>query len=91
MAYNIPCGIVATPGRLMRNEHLRANGYIIQQPIHGIEGGAPFIGFPFKMSGHPSLEYRAAPDLGEHTDEVYEAVLGMTAEEIRQLRERNIV
>lgn len=89
--YNIPCGIVATPGRLMRNEHLRANGYIIQQPIHGIEGGAPYIGFPFKMSGHPELEYWAAPDVGEHTDEIYQNVLGMPQEEIEQLRKKGVV
>ena len=89
--YNIPCGIVATPGRLMRSEHLRANGYIVQQPIHGIEGGAPFIGFPFKMSAHPDLEYRAAPDLGQDTDDIYQHVLGMTPEEIQKLRDKGIV
>ena len=89
--YNIPCGIVATPGRLMRSEHLRANGYIVQQPIHGIEGGAPFIGFPFKMSNHPNLEYRAAPELGDSTDDIYQNVLGMTPEEIQKLRDKGIV
>lgn len=89
--YNIPCGIVATPGRLLRNEHLMANGYIVQQPIHGIDGGAPFIGFPFKMSAHPDLEYRAAPTVGEDNQDVYQNVLNMNKEEIRNLQEKGII
>lgn len=87
----VPMGIVATPNRLLNNEHLRANGFIVQQPVHGIEGGAPFMGFPFKLSGHPNIEYKAAPTVGEHTGEIYHSVLGMTEEEIEELRQRGII
>ena len=43
------------------------------------------------MSGHPELEYRAAPELGENTEEIYQGVLGMTEQEIQALREKGVV
>lgn len=87
----IPSGIVATPGRLLRSPQLNATGALIKQPVHGIEGGASFMGFPFKLSEHREIEYRAAPSVGEHTDEIYEGVLGMTRAEIDALRAKGIV
>lgn len=89
--HNIPCGICATPGRLLRNQHLRENGYIIQQPIHGIEGGAPFLSFPFKLSNHPDLVYRAAPEVGEQTEDLYTELLGMSSDELAALKEKGII
>lgn len=87
----IPSGIVATPTRLLNNEHLRANGYIIEQPVRGLEEPVPFMGFPFKMSEHEDLEYRAAPAVGEHTDQICRDVLGMDEAELADLKARGIL
>ena len=87
----IPVGIVATPSGIRNNEQLVANGYIIEQEVHGIEGKVPFMGFPFRLSNHENIEYRPAPAIGENTDEIYGSVLGMGAEEIEELRSRGIV
>lgn len=57
----IPAGIVATPGRLLRSEHLWENGYLVKMPVHGIDGPVPYMGFPVKLSAHPDIEYKAAP------------------------------
>ena len=87
----IPCGIVFTPIRLLNSEQLRANGYIIQQPVHGIPGGAPFMGFPFKLSNHPEILYKAAPAVGENNDEIYHQVLHLPQEELDRLKEKGII
>ena len=87
----IPAGIVATPTRLLNDPQLRANGYIIEQEVAGIEEPVPFMGFPFRLSNHPGLEYRHAPAVGEHTEEIYRNVLHMTEEEFDALRKKNII
>lgn len=87
---DIPCGICATPGRLLRDPHLNENGYIIRQTVKGA-GEAAYMGFPFKMSAHPVLEYRPAPEVGEHTEEIYKNVLHMQQEEIQKLKDDAII
>ena len=87
----IPCGIVATPGRLLRTEHLWERGYLIKQPVYGLEGEVPFMGFPIKLSEHQELEYKAPPAVGENTEEIYTSVLGMSQNEIEKLKEAGIV
>lgn len=87
---DIPCGICATPGRLLRDPHLNANGFIIRQEVRGI-GEAAYMGFPFKMSAHPELEYRPAPEVGEHTDETYRKLLQMPEEELKRLKADGII
>ena len=87
---DIPCGICATPGRLLRDPHLNENGYIIRQEVHGI-GEVAYMGFPFKMSGHRELEYRPAPEVGEHTEEIYRNVLKMTEGELERLKNEGVI
>lgn len=89
--HDLPCGISATPGRLLRTEHLHERGYIVKQKIHGIEGEVPFMGFPIKLSNHPDVELRPAPMLGEHTEDILGRVLGMSREEQDALKEKGII
>jgi crotonobetainyl-CoA:carnitine CoA-transferase CaiB-like acyl-CoA transferase len=49
------------------------------------------LGIPFRMSGTPPSIRRAPPLLGEHTDEILGAELGLSAERIAQLRAEKIV
>lgn len=87
---DIPCGICATPGRLLRDPHLNENGYIITQEVQGV-GNVSYMGFPFKLSAHPEPEYRPAPEVGEHTEEIYRNVLHMPEEEIQSLRADGVI
>lgn len=70
----IPAGIVATPGRLLRSEHLWENGYLVKMPVHGIDGPVPYMGFPVKLSAHPDIEYKAAPVLGGDNEDTITTV-----------------
>lgn len=85
-----PSGIVATPLRIKNNEQLQTNGFIYDQKVIGIDEPVPYMAFPFKMSNHEGLEYRPAPAVGEHTDEIFRDVLGMNDDEIARLKEEGI-
>lgn len=90
-AHDLPCAISATPGVLLRNEHLWERGYLVKMPVHGIEGEVPVMGFPIKFSEHQDIEFRTPPAVGEHTEQVYRDVLGMSDEEIGALKNKGII
>ena len=60
-------------------------------PIQGLSGSAPYIGLPFKMSEHPDVEFKPAPDVGENNDEIYSHVLGFSDEKISELKNNGII
>ena len=90
-AAGIPSAIVATPTRLGSDPQLRANGYLLEQPVEGLSSPVPYIAFPFKLSSHPQLPLRAAPGVGEHTREILGGLLGLSDETLDGLRERGII
>jgi crotonobetainyl-CoA:carnitine CoA-transferase CaiB-like acyl-CoA transferase len=57
---------------------------------HPVEGAVKGLGIPVKLSETPGEIRRAAPLLGEHTEETL-AELGYSEKEIADLRERSIV
>ena len=57
---------------------------------HPGAGPIKALGVPVKLSETPGAVDRAAPLLGQHTDEIL-TELGYTAAELRALRDRGIV
>ena len=53
---------------------------------HGSGNDMDMIASPIKLSDTPITEYKAPPQLGQHTDEVLKEVLGLDAEAIAALR-----
>ncbi|SRR5579875_913393 len=53
---------------------------------HKEMGPAPYMGLAHRLSATPGQLRWAAPTLGQHTDEVLREMLGLSAEEIEQLR-----
>lgn len=49
------------------------------------------VGSPIKMSGTPVEYVRPAPRLGQHTDDILGERLGLSAEQLAQLKARGIV
>ena len=88
---DLPCGIVATPERLLNNPQLNDQGYIMHMDVTGIGKDIPYMGSPIKLSGHPDMEYRPAPGIGDDNDEIFHKVLGLNDEEIAAYREKGIV
>jgi len=57
---------------------------------HPAAGKTRLIGVPVKLSRTPGRIFRAAPTLGQHTDEIL-AEIGLSPDEIRDLREKKAV
>jgi CoA:oxalate CoA-transferase len=57
---------------------------------HPQAGRLKYPGAPFKMSETPA-EINRAPLLGEHNAEIYIDLLGMSADEVAGLKERNVI
>jgi benzylsuccinate CoA-transferase BbsF subunit len=71
------------------DENLRAFGFF--PTLEQSEcGPMPYDGLAYRLGRTPG-EQRAAPDLGEHTDEVLSGLLGMGASEIALLREAGVL
>ncbi|GIW45738.1 MAG: CoA transferase [Candidatus Binatia bacterium] len=69
----IPLAPVSTMGDLLNSDHLRARGFFatIEQPG---AGRTTFPGAPYQLSATPWKLRRPAPKLGEHNQQVIEAM-----------------
>jgi crotonobetainyl-CoA:carnitine CoA-transferase CaiB-like acyl-CoA transferase len=72
-----------------RDENLEAFGFW-QWLDHKTMGPSPYEGFEHRMSRTPG-SLRAAPALGQHSDEVLSEILGMTAAEIEELKREKVI
>ena len=86
----IPVGIVNTPEMLWKDPHLNAVRHIVSVPVKGV-GDVPYFGFPIQMSAHPEFDYRGAPELGEHNQEILGGLLGLDPELLLEYREKGII
>ena len=77
---NVPCGPVLSMKELAEEPSLRATGTVVEVD-HPERGPYLTVGNPIKLSDSPA-DVERSPLLGEHTDEILEGVLGMTAGEI---------
>lgn len=91
-AAKVPCGPVNTIDRAFADPQVQARGMRIDlpHPLAG-EGTVPLIANPVKLSGTPVRYRYAPPTLGQHTDEVLEEILGLSAEEIAAERDKGAV
>jgi len=57
----------------------------------GVDDPVLVPGNPVKLSEVPEAEEDRVPWLGEHTDEVLSGELGLSADELADLRERGVI
>ncbi|TKT69910.1 CoA transferase [Aquamicrobium sp. LC103] len=86
---DIPFGPVLGIAEALETDHARAREMLLEID-HPAEGRVPQLGFPIKLSNTPATIRSAPPLLGEHTDEVLEA-LGYDAPRIGALKEAGAV
>ena len=85
----VPAGKIYTIADIAADPHYAARGMLQKvQMDDGSELAVP--GFVPKLSATPGSQHRNAPALGQDTDAVLEE-LGLSAEQIRGLREKGIV
>ncbi len=81
----VPCGPVLDTKELLENEHMRARGAVVEVE-HPVRGRWEFIAPPFRLSAS-QVPVRPAPLLGQHTEEVLAAELGLSPQELARLAE----
>jgi formyl-CoA transferase len=81
----VACGAVLDSAEVLSNEHLRGRGMVVDLE-HPDRGRFPMLGNPVRLSASPT-EVRRAPLLGEHTGEVLGGLLGLSADELAQLKQ----
>jgi CoA:oxalate CoA-transferase len=77
-------GYVASPEDLLQSAQLREREWFVSVD-HPVAGNLTYPGAPYKMSRTPWLPGRA-PLLGEHNEEVYCGLLGLSSAELGFLR-----
>ena len=85
----VPCGPIYKMDEMWADpqvEHLQ-----MSRPVdHTALGHYDVVRNATNLSGAPKMEYRATPERGEHTDEVYKE-FGFSEDEIQNMREANIL
>lgn len=88
---DVPCGPVNTMDQVFDMEQTQARDMQIQMQ-HGLtEEKIDLVGSPLKLSATPVQYKEAPPYLGQHTREILENLLQLSADEITKLDETNII
>ena len=82
-AAGVPCGEIQDYGRVFRDPHLAARGFIVDL-AHPTLGSVKGLGTPLRLRSSPPRLERAGPLLGEHTREVL-AEAGLAPDEVERL------
>lgn len=90
-AAGVPAGVVQNAQDLLdKDEHVKARGYY-QYLEHPETGRSAYDGAPARLSETPGYSDGPAPLFGEHTFDVCERILGLTADEIADLTAEGVL
>ena len=85
----VPCGAVLNAEDIHKDSHLLERG-MIKTMHHPQRGSFDMPGFPVQLDNSP-VEMLAAPLLGQHTAEVFSQVLGLTEDDISELKKESVI
>ncbi len=88
----IPCEAVPEIKEVLEDPQLKSRGMIeeLEHPLNP-RTGAKTAGFPIRFFERPVAEIGPAPLLGQHNEEVYRGILGLSAEEVEELRKEKVI
>jgi crotonobetainyl-CoA:carnitine CoA-transferase CaiB-like acyl-CoA transferase len=82
--------IVNSVSDLPDDPQVRANDYVVEYD-HPTLGNMTLLGMPVKLSKTPGEPRGHAPEFGEHTELLMTELLGYSWDEVRHLREANVI
>ena len=89
-AEGVPCGSVRDVAEVLRDPQIQARR-MVEEVDHATLGALRVLGVPVKLSDTPGSVRSAPPVLGQHTDAVLQADLGLSRSEIARLRETGVI
>lgn len=84
-------GLVRTPYDMVDDPHEQERGYMVAVEHDDLGQQFRYPGAPYVFSATPWQIRRRAPQVGEHNHEVYCGELGLTEQQLTQLREAGVV
>ncbi len=90
VTHDVPVGQVYRAPEMLRDEHFAAREAIVRV-AHPEFGEFPMQNVVPRLSATPGRVRWTGPQLGEHTDEVLAAVVGLTTAEIDELRTSGVI
>jgi crotonobetainyl-CoA:carnitine CoA-transferase CaiB-like acyl-CoA transferase len=89
-ASNVPCGPIYNIEQVFECPQVKHRQMPLSLP-HGAGVDAPGVANPIRMSDTPIRHQRSAPMLGEHNDFVLRERLGLSADQISELKANGII
>jgi formyl-CoA transferase len=86
----VPAGRIYTAKDMFADPHFAARQAIVRVP-HPEFGELAMQNVVPKLSATPGAVRTAGPELGQHNDEVYGGLLGLTGQELAGLREKGVI
>ncbi|OZE44994.1 formyl-CoA transferase [Rhodococcus sp. 05-2254-6] len=93
-AAGIPVGEVFDAAQIAEDEHFVSRGMVQPLKVSVEQGSTEEVRFPGvvpRFGDEPTAVKWAGPDLGEHTDDVLGRMLGLTEEQLDDLRARKVI
>lgn len=87
---DIPCGIVKEVPEVLTDPHLRARG-TLRDVEHPTAGKVTVLTSPLRLAGQSPTVDSPSPTLGQHNEEVYRELLGLSAVELTELKEEGVI
>ncbi|HEY0450581.1 formyl-CoA transferase [Actinophytocola sp.] len=88
-AHNIPCGPILSTKEIIEDTSL-ADNEIVVKVDHPERGEFTTVGMPIKLSDSPA-DVQRSPLLGEHNQEIYGRELGVTDNELAELKASGVI
>jgi len=88
--FGVPCSPLPTFDQVASDPHLLSREMIVEveQPV---SGKVKLSGSVYKMSKTPGDRKKRIPEVGEHNEAIYGGLLGIDAQEMRKLKEENVI
>jgi len=88
----IPAGPCHTPEEVVHDEHVARRNMLVEMPrVDGVEEPVLVPGNPVKLSAVAEGPETRVPWVGEHTDEVLRAELGLDDDQLAELRDAGVI
>lgn len=89
-AVKVPVGVINDIGRALSEPQVLARNMLVNLP-HKQNPGFQMVGSPIKLSHTPVQHLSPAPRLGEHTNMVLKAALGMNETRLAELTAQGVI